>query len=353
MAMREVESEALGNAMTATDKEIAGHAWGDEDGGVALDETGDRSVEEMGDGLEGQHEPDDDEGAEDEAEGDEDEGEETGEETGAKPEVKEPDSKEPLKAEPAKEPEGRVPPGRLREQTERAKAAEAERDALKAQVETSTRKFDELNAKFDGVLAVLQRQQAPAKPADNAPKPEELPDIFENPRGFTEHLNRGIDGKLGPIMEQLAQQRVETSMAIAHAIHRDGFSKAFEAVQKLDPRNPDDQMTVRRIYAAPNPGEALVQWHKRNETLREVGDDPLKYREKVASDAREALVKDPEFRKQLIEELRAEASGADGGRPNTITRLPKSLNGAAGTNRGVDRIDNDDSDQAVAESAWR
>ena len=202
------------------------------------------------------------------------------------------------------------------------------------------------------MLAVLQRQQAP-KPADSAPKPEVPPDIFENPNGFTDHLNKGFDAKLQPIMEQLAQQRVETSMAIAHAIHRDGFSKAFEAVQKLDPRNPDDQMTVRRIYAAPNPGEALVQWHKRNETLREVGDDPVKYREKVAADARDALVKDPEFRKQLIEELRAEASGADGGRPNTITRLPRSLNGAAGSNRGVDRIDNDDSDRAVADSAWR
>jgi hypothetical protein len=180
------------------------------------------------------------------------------------------------------------------------------------------------------------------------------PDIFENPTGFTDHFAKGIDAKLQPIIEQLAQQRVETSMAIAHAIHRETFSKAFEGVQKLDPRNPDDQMTVRRIYSSPNPGEALVQWHKRAEDSRVIGQDGLEaYVQRRIDAAMEAKVKDPEFLKQTIEDAHAEASGADGGRRNTITRLPRSLNGAAGSNRGVDRIDNDDSDRAVADSAWR
>lgn len=149
--------------------------------------------------------------------------------------------------------------------------------------------------------------------------------------------------------------RVETSMAIAQAMHKDVFTKAFDTVTKLDPRDPENQAIVRRIYASPNPGEALVQWHKRNETLRVVGDDPTAYEAKIRSEAREALMADPEFRKTLVDAMRAEAGGLQNGKPNTITRLPKSLNGQTGTstNRDVDPLAHDDSDRAVFDSAWR
>ena len=41
----------------------------------------------------------------------------------------------------------------------------------------------------------------------------------------------------------------------------------------------------------------MVGWHKRNKTLAEVGDNPTEYRERIAKETREALIKDPEFRK--------------------------------------------------------
>jgi hypothetical protein len=139
-------------------------------------------------------------------------------------------------------------------------------------------------------------------------------------------------------------------MAIAHASHKDTFEKAFAAINKLNPQNPDDRVTVQRIYSSPNPGEALVSWHKRAQTLAEVGDDPAAYRERVAKETREALMKDPEFRKQLIADLRGEAAnpGPDGS-PRTTTRLPGSFNRAPGSNLGTE----DDSEQAVANAAWR
>ena len=359
MAMREVD--ALGDAIAATENEIFGEAFGKEE--VTLDETGDRSIEQMGDGLEGQHEPDEDE---EEAEGEEESGEDEGEQTRddkgkfakEKPDEgkEKPDAK--AEAETGKEkPEGRVPSGKLREANERARVAEAERDRLKAEHEASEAKsrtdIAELKARFDGVLAALQRQQ-PTQQQDK-PKTETAPDMFEDPEGFRNFQEKRVDAKLDPIAKQLADQRVEFSMMLAHTVHKDAFTKAFEAVSKLDRNNPDDRVTVQRIYASPNPGEALVQWHKRNETLREVGDDPAKYREKIATEAREALMKDPEFRKQLLEDLRAEASGANTGRPNTVTRLPKSLNGAAGGNTGRDSdpLQYDDSHSAVFDSAWR
>src|SRR5581483_3221866 len=99
-------------------------------------------------------------------------------------------------------------------------------------------------------------------------------------------------------------------------------------------------------YASPNPGEALVSWHKRSATLAEVGDDPAAYRERVAKETREALLKDPEFRKQLLADMRGEAGVGDDGRPRTQVRLPKSLNGAQGSNVGAGRIDPNASDSS-------
>jgi hypothetical protein len=347
------EVDAISDAIIETEKEIAGAAWDQED--TERDDSG-RSLEDMGDGLEGQHEADDEETEGEDADGEaESEGEgegeaETAEQIAAK-------AKPGETEKPPERPEGRVPSGKLREANERARALEAERDALKAQVDKSkgdTQLSDRLDQAMREIAAL---KTAPRPPAAEPPKPEVIPDIFEDPKGFAEHLTKGFQTELSKRDAQLANQRVETSMAIAHAIHKDTFEKAFESINKLNVQNPDDRMAVQRIYNSPNPGEALVAWHKRNETLSLVGDDPAAYRERVAKETREDLMKDPEFRKQLIAELRGEAAkpGPDGN-PRTITRLPKSLNGAAGSNLGADRGDPsqfDDSEQAVADAAWR
>jgi hypothetical protein len=359
MALREVDP--IGAAIISTEKEIAASAWDQEES--VLDESGDRTVEQMGEGLEGQHEPDDDD---EETEGDEPEGDEESEDGKGEPEK---DAKGKTDAEPkegadkakpevkAEEPQGRVPAGRLREQTERATAAETERDRLKAELatiqSTSKQQIDALNAKFDQLAASLRQPPKPAEQAGTA-KTETVPDFFEDPNGFIAHQNKPLTDALGQLRNDLAAQRVETSMALAHTKHGPVFEKAFEAVSKLNPQNPDDRATVQRIYGSSNQGEALVAWHKRNETLRRVGDDPDKYEKDIEARVREALTKDPEFRKQLIEGARAEASGAEDGKPRSTFRLPKSLNGAAGGNgRNADSFQYDDSDQAVADAAWR
>ena len=357
MAIRTIDP--IGEAITATEKEIAGAAWDQEES--VLDETGDRTVEQMGAGLEGQHEPDDDdelpeedgsegdeESEEGEGEGDEEaEGEGETEAAGDKPADKE-------KPEVVPDSRDRVPAKRLREQTERTRAIEAERDALKAQFEAeraeSKRQIDALNARFDQLMRTAQA----TKPAETAPVEQKVPDFFEDPAGFIGAQTKPLLDTVSQLRADLAAQRVETSMAMAHSKHGDGFAKAFEALGKLSPQNPDDRAIVQRIYANPNPGEALVTWHKRTEALREVGDDPGKYREKIAAETREALMKDPEFRKSLLEGLRAEASRGADGEPRTQVRLPRSLNGAAGGNRRDATVAQyDDNDQAIAEAAWR
>src|ERR1700743_1312787 len=130
MAIREIDP--IGQAIIATEKEIAGAAWGDEE--PVLDETGDRTIEEMGEGLEGQHEPDDDETEGEESaeasESEEGEGEADEEAEGegeTEKAAKARDKEKP--AEVVADSRDRVPAKRLREQTERTRAIEAERDA--------------------------------------------------------------------------------------------------------------------------------------------------------------------------------------------------------------------------------
>jgi len=366
-AMQDREAEILSQAITDTNKEIANAAWGDEED-IVQDETGDRSLEATGDGLEGQHEPEDAETESEEEEGEESEGEE-GQDDKGKIAAKDADGKDAAGKPDATDAgadnaaqgdaNGKVPSGRLREQTERAKALETERDTLKAELETlrtgSRKEVDELKARFDGVLQALQRQQPQPKAAEQAKAPD-FPDPLEDPVGFRKAMNDQLEGRLAQVQNQIITDRIEDSMQAAADRHKETFTQAYDAVGKLNRNNPADQATVRAIWNARNPGEALVKWHRDQQTLREVGEDPAKYKERIASETREALMKDPEFRKQLIESLQADATGDDGRPMRTITRLPPNMSRAAGGNstRGdADMVSNDGSPQAVADAAWR
>jgi len=194
------------------------------------------------------------------------------------------------------------------------------------------------------------------EPVKTAPVVVEEPDIFENPKGFVESLKQGFQQSIDRVLNTVRESNVATSFELAHVKHGDAFPQAMEAVNRLNPQNPDDRAIVQRIYQSPNPGEALVSWHKRQQTLAEVGDNPAAYRDRIAKETREALMKDPEFKKQLIAELRGEAVQGDNGRPRTEHRLPRSLARTGGSNLGAERIDpraSDDSDQAIADAAWR
>jgi hypothetical protein len=351
--MADKEQDIIRDAIIGTNQEIFAEAFGKED--LKLDETGDRSREEMGDGLEGQHEPDEDED-EDEAEG---EAEETPEEVAAKT-TTEPEAKVEPKVEEEVEVDskGRVPSGILRDRTEKLRAAETERDALKARLDAaeaeSQRKIDALRAEF---LTALRQQPRPAdQPKHDAPKPADAPpDLFENPTAFAEFLRNGVKSELAAMQQQMREDRINASMESAKTRHGDTFVKAFTALQTVArDGSPDGRALAQRLTASPNPGEAVVAWHKRTETLREVGDDPTAYKAKIADDTRKSLMADPDFRKQLLDNLRAEAMTGDNGNARTTTRLPASLNRAAGGNtRAPNDLEIfDGSDQATFDSAF-
>lgn len=360
------EVDAISDAIMETEKEIAGDAWGNEETS-ALDDTGSRTLESMGDGLEGQHEHEDDDAGSEEQDGDESGGEEEAEEgedgeegegeaeageTGkGKTEV------EPKPGEQRREPEGRVPSGKLREEAEKRRLIEEELKTERAARAEERKSFEALQTQVQTLTQLIsgQRQQ-PQAAKEEPPAKAEVPDIFENPQGFVEHLLASVQQAVAPVRSDLRKTQVETSFAIAHATHKDTFDKAFQAINGLNPQNPDDRATVQRIYNSPNPGEELVKWHRRSTALARVGEDPDAYETRIREETRQALLKDPEFRKALIADMRGEAATGENGAPRTTTRLPKSLTRQGGSNLGADRGDHDrfdNSEQSVADAAWR
>ncbi len=359
------EVDAISDAIIATEREIAGNAWGLEDTDPA-DETGDRALESMGDGLEGQHEAeeDDDAGSE-EQEGDDgteadegttDEAAAAEAETAGKKEGEEP----PLKTG-EQQTQGRVPSSEHRRLREERDAIKTERDSLKSQIEALKAEGGhkgEIEALKTQVQTLTQLLQPGNRTQQHTVKeePEAVPDIFENPNGFVDHWKKEIRTELNGVLNTVRQNAVSMSFELAHVKHKDAFDNAMAAVNKLNPTNPTDREIVQSIYNSPNPGEALVKWHKRNETLARVGDDPDAFAERIRTETREALLKDPEIRKQILADLRQEASTGNNGSPRSTTRMPPSLArtpGASGRGERVEHSAFDDSEQGVADAAWR
>lgn len=232
---------------------------------------------------------DEGEGKETEVETDADEGE------GDEPETE--TQTEPRRREP------RIPLARLNEESNKRRDAEVENATLK-----------ERNASLEQRLIALERQpQQRAEPV----APAEVPDPLNDPEGYAAHVHRTI-------RNEMVRDKVASSFEDAHDAHGEKFVKAYDLIQQVAASG--DAQTRDRIIFAPNPGKALMKWFGEREAQREIGGDISAYRDRVKSEATEALKKDPEFRKALLAELRGEAETQPG---RTRVDLP-SLNGASG-----------------------
>lgn len=213
----------------------------------------------------------------------------------------------------------RVPLARLQQETDKRRDAETENANLR-----------ERNASLEQRLTSLERQFQPR----SEPEAPETPDPLMDPEGYADFVR-------GSIRQEMVRDKVASSFEDAHEAHGQTFEAAFNLLSRItqagDPRDRD------RIIAAPNPGKALMKWFSQREMLREAGDDPAAWRARIAGEAREALKKDPEFRKSLLAELRDEAGTSQTGRPYTTTRLP-SLSGASGGSRESSRFPESDAE---------
>ena len=217
-----------------------------------------------------------------------------------------------------------VPRWRLREIAEERRQAQAEAQTLRAE------------------LARLQVQQQ--RPQQQEQQQQPLDPLID-PQGFVNQMRSEFQA-------ELRREALNNNLAIAHMRHGETFEKAYGELLK-EGQNGNRQL-VQQLTAQGNPGEAIVSWFKHSQLIRETGGDIGKFKENV----REELLKDPEFRKAVIEAIKGEANG--GSPPvqqqngvRNITRLPPSLSRAAGGSPNTDPIDTDDSDASVFAHAFK
>jgi hypothetical protein len=363
MSEREIsplEDKLLGQAVANTESEIFRSAMDQAEPDEA--EEGDRSREEMGEGLEGQHEA---EVEEDEAEGEEGDAdaETDGEEEA---EAEQPRAETKPEAQQRDDKGQFVPRSRLKEET--AKRQEVE-NARKADSDRHAAEIAALNKRLDDLLARPAPQPQPqpvaakVEPAAPAPKP----DMFTEPEKYEQWvLDQARQNAAQEMGKVVTERFVSASMADAHEQHGDEFVKAYEnltginpvtqqVVRQIDRTDPVRMGEIQRVINAPNPGRALMNWQRQQATLQRVGSDPAKFEQDIRTAEAERLKADPEFRKQLLAELKAEATQGDNGRPRNVTRFPKSLSEASGGQSAHQRdpSDFDDSDENVFAGVWK
>lgn len=234
----------------------------------------------------------------------------------------EPEKPIPAQAAPEKpgeqktDQDGQIPSWRHREEAEARRAAERRADEAERTAADFRRRLDE-----------LQRAQQ---------KPAEIPDPLENPDGYRQHFEQTFDQKLRNL-------EANFSFRSAHREHKETFEKAYTDMVNRAERG--DPSIVRSVMGSSDPGEALVRWYRREQTLSEVGEDPAAYKARVLEEA----MKDPAFQSRVIEAVK-NANGAT--RPAQVTQLPPSLARAAGSAVN-DASDYDDSDAGLLKSALR
>jgi hypothetical protein len=266
----------------------------------------DRSLEEMGDGPEGQHMPEDEEVEEAAApEGDE-------------PPKKPAEPEEEPADEPGDEPEEQTEPEEPRDARGLRAAMLSERkqrQAAEAATKAAREEIAAERARIDRLLLQPPQQQQPQQV-----RPPE-PDPVLDPDGYRQHLK-------AEMQQQYTMRRIEETFQETHEELGKEFVDAYESLRKLDATNPVDQAIGNRIYTSYNPGKALMKWHREQTLIREVGNDPAAYRQKL----RDELLNDPDMVKAVLARVREQrdGNGQQPGAPRNITRLPPSLNRARG-----------------------
>lgn len=161
-------------------------------------------------------------------------------------------------------------------------------EALHAEKQKVKRYTDEV-ADFRRSNEALQRQVNELLQRIPVPQKEEkpAPDWFENPAAATQHV---VQSELSPQLSQFNQALL--AIAKDNAITRfteDAVNEAETAFISAMQSGKLDQADYQKVVSSPNRYAAAVQWHKRQQTQAEIGDDPVAYRAKLEAEIREKI----------------------------------------------------------------
>lgn len=156
------------------------------------------------------------------------------------------------------------------------KALDAERGKgrkYKETVEQFERRLEAMQQQFTGFMQAFATQQRPT-PQPPAPKP----DFFEDPDGF-------ISQAVQPLAQQQEQQREAFSRMMAVDKHgEEAVNSAYTELANRMRTDPSVRFDYQRIMSSPHPFGTLVQWHKQQSAISEIGTDPQAFREKLRAE---------------------------------------------------------------------
>lgn len=352
-------------AVAATEREITDDVFSDE----PLDLDGDTSLEDMGDGLEGDDliedgdeetdEGDTDEGegedeGDDEGEGDleTDEGDESGEgeDEGDEGDIED-DQRQPVAADDQR---GRmVPRSRVKEEADKKRDLEAQLIEMR------------------GAMTVLQdivsgraqtQQQQTQEPEELGPEPDQFvyPDEWRawNAKNTQKLVRDGIAEGINAYRQETQAERLvtvnENLEAAAEGKRGVEFKAAYQKLMSL-PKTPEVGRFVQSILHSRNPAQAVFNWWESNggpefreQALRQMADSfGLELPPEVAAPAARTNGQRPAPQ-------HASRNQPQNGQPRQVFRGPqrivtRSLNGApGGVRQQIDPRGLDDSDASVA-----
>lgn len=128
------------------------------------------------------------------------------------------------------------------------------------------------------LLDVRKELQELKSLATPKPEPVAAPDVFEDPKGYSAHMQ-------SQIQQVTNNARLDFSEDMARTTHGDAVvDAAFEAFKaKSDPA------TQQAIMATRSPWNEVVKWHQQQTIADEIGNDPTAYRAKIEAEVREKV----------------------------------------------------------------
>jgi len=143
------------------------------------------------------------------------------------------------------------------------------------QVADFERKLEEREKAWEKRFETLVQTLAPRQPQQQ-PQQADVPDVFADPQGYTAHINQTVE-------QRLAQQRLDLDLRLTAATHKEDFPKAWEAFMGSVGTGQNAAL-YHQVMNSSSPGEAIVDWFKREQLVREVGSDPASFRERLRAE---------------------------------------------------------------------
>lgn len=176
-----------------------------------------------------------------------------------------------------------------REKRQEAQKAREEEARLRVQAEENSRRYQ---AEIERLSRAVQERQNPPQPP---------PDPLMDPEGAFSHMQQTIEARL-------LNQSLNFSERMARKEHgNEAVTAAFQAAQQAG--------VAGQFVRAPDPYDAMVQWHKRQVNLQRVGDDVDAYEKRIRE----------EERTRVMDEIRTGKASVVPGQAAPPQRLPGSL----------------------------